>query len=114
MNKTIRLTGLILSILAIFAFSSPEKSLAKGDDETKTSTVVFSVTEMGCATDRKLVETALYRKKGVKKVKIEEETITVTYNSAKVSVDELKAIIENTGTCEDPNAKVHKVTVKKS
>lgn len=76
------------------------------------STVVFTVTEMGCKTDSKMVETALYRKAGIKKVKIEGSTVTVTYNPSKITQSEIISVIENTGTCEDPKAKVHKVSVK--
>ena len=81
-------------------------------DSTKTATTTFKASNMGCSTDSKMVETALYRKKGVKKVKIDGESITVTFNPAKISVSDLKTVIENTGTCEDPNAKVHEVEIK--
>ena len=67
---------------------------------------------MGCRTDSKMVETALYRKAGVKLVKIDGDTIVITYNPSKVKPEDLKTVIENTGTCEDPNAKVHKVKFK--
>ena len=36
----------------------------------------------------------------------------VSFNPQKISVKEIVSIIENTGTCEDPNAKVHKVKIK--
>ena len=65
-----------------------------------------------CKTDSKMVETALYRKKGVKSVKTIDDAITIVYDPNKVKPEELKSIIENTGTCEDPNAKVHKVKIK--
>lgn len=80
-------------------------------DQPDKKTLVLSATDMGCKTDCKLVETALYRKKGVKSVKIEGETITIVYNPKKVKPEELQAAVENTGTCEDPNAKVHKVKI---
>ena len=76
------------------------------------SVLVLNVTEMACKTDSKMVQTALYRKGGVKKVAIDGETVAVTYNPSKISRSQIIEIIENTGTCEDPNAKVHKVKVK--
>lgn len=114
MNKTINLSGFVLAILAIIVSLGEAKAQAKDSANSKTRTVVFTTTGMGCATDRKMVETALYRKKGVKSVKIEGETITIVYYHSKVKPEELKSVIENTGTCEDPNAKVHKVTIKTS
>lgn len=102
-------TGQLL-VIFLFAFMA-NKSMAQ-TEAPKTATVVFTATEMGCGTDSKMVETALYRKSGVKNVKIEGETITVVYNPKKVKPDDLKTIIENTGTCEDPKAKVHKVKFK--
>lgn len=80
--------------------------------KTKTDTVVFHVTEMGCKTDSKMVETALYRKRGVKSVNIVDEEITIVYYPDKVKLEDLKSAIENTGTCENPDAKVHKATIK--
>jgi copper chaperone CopZ len=87
-------------------------SMLSFQDSTKTNTTTFKASNMGCSTDSKMVETALYRKKGVKKVKIDGETISVTFNPAKISVSDLKTVIENTGTCEDPNAKVHEVEIQ--
>lgn len=78
----------------------------------KTQTVTFTATDMGCSTDSKMVETALYRKKGVKKVKITGETIVVEFDPSKITVAEIKTTIENTGSCEDPKAKIHKVKIK--
>ncbi len=114
MQKTIFYAGRMLAIMAIIAFSNSASAQSKDTAKTKTSVVMFTATEMGCGTDSKMVETALYRKKGVKSVKIDGENITVTYYPAKVKPEELKAVIENTGTCEDPNAKVHKVKIKTS
>jgi hypothetical protein len=54
----------------------------------------------------------LYRRVGIKKVILSEGTVTVAFNPQKISVKEIVSIIENTGTCEDPNAKVHKVKIK--
>jgi copper chaperone CopZ len=82
---------------------------AQTPQANSTQTVLFTVTEMGCSNDQKILETALYRKKGVKKVKIEGEAVTITYNPSKITVEALKLAIENTGTCEDPNDKIHKV-----
>ena len=76
------------------------------------STLVLTVSDMECKTDSKLVETALYRKVGIKSVRIEGETITVVYNPKRITSQEIIKVIENTGTCEDPNARVHKVKIK--
>lgn len=76
------------------------------------TTITLTATEMGCKTDAKMVETALYRKSGVKKVVIDGDNITVTFNNKKITAAQIISVIENTGTCEDPNAKVHKVKSK--
>ncbi len=113
-------------ILALVLYTSPSNTSAATtainntcinskssfQDSTKTATTTFKASNMECSTDSKMVETALYRKKGVKKVKIDGESITVTFNPSKISVSDLKTVIENTGTCEDPNAKVHEVEIK--
>jgi copper chaperone CopZ len=112
MNNLISRASTLLIIFCSIVAANSAQAETKDKTKPKTSTVVFSVTEMGCGTDNKMVETALYRKKGVKSVKIEGETITVTYVTSKVKPEDLKEVIENTGTCEDPNAKVHKVQIK--
>ncbi len=103
-------------ILALFLFiliaKTTNANTYKATPKIKLDTATFTATAMGCTTDNKMVETALYRKIGVKKVKIKDEEITIIFNSAKITKDELINVIENTGTCEDPSAKVHKVKVK--
>lgn len=105
-------------ICAALYFISPisakasDKFILPQDSTISSDTVVFSATEMSCATDSKMVEKALYRKKGVKKVIIKDDIITVYFNPSKVKISDLQSAIENTGTCEDPNAKVHKVEIK--
>ncbi len=117
MEKTFKAALMLAAITLISAVSFGINTL-KADSlpavkSTGTdSTVVFTVTEMGCKTDSKMVETALYRKAGIKKVKIEGSTVTVTYNPSKITQSEIISVIENTGTCEDPKAKVHKVSIK--
>ncbi len=112
MKNIILNAGRLLAILSITIFANSAEAQTKKDTaKAITSTVTFTVSDMGCKTDTKMVETALYRKKGVKSVKVEGELITVVYNPDKVKPEELKAVIENTGTCEDPNAKVHKVKI---
>jgi len=113
MKKNIIMNASKLLVCITIAFiSNTIQAQTKDSTKAKTSTVTFTATEMGCGTDRKMVETALYRKKGVKSVKVEGETITIVYDPAKVKSEELKTVIENTGSCEDPNAKVHKVKIK--
>jgi copper chaperone CopZ len=102
----------MLVILVLTVITNTVQAQTKDSTKSKTTTVTFTATDMGCGTDSKMVETALYRKKGVKSVKIDGETITVVYYTAKVKPEDLKTVIENTGTCEDPNAKVHKVKIK--
>lgn len=95
-------------------YANNQKSNSKiqlQDTTSSQKTVVFSATEMSCKTDSKMVEKALFRTKGVKKVSIQDSNITVTFNPQKVNTETLKSVIENTGTCEDPNAKVHKVSI---
>jgi copper chaperone CopZ len=92
--------------LASNKFNSPKDSTISSD------TIVFSATNMSCATDSKMVEKALYRKKGVKKVFINQDQITVYFNPSKVKAIELQNAIENTGSCEDPTAKIHQVEIK--
>ena len=105
--------GQLLAILAVTVFSFTAKAqTSKDSTKSKTATITFTVTEMDCKTDSKMVETALYRKKGVKSVKTVEDVMTIVYYPEKVKPEELKSVIENTGTCEDPNARVHKVSIK--
>ncbi len=99
---------LIISLCILFVNTAK----ANNSKDTAVKTETFTVTEMGCATDSKMVEKALYRKKGVKKVQLGDGEITITYNITIVKREELIQTIENTGTCEDPNAKVHKVKLK--
>ncbi|MDI1234587.1 MAG: heavy metal-associated domain-containing protein [bacterium] len=103
---------LAILTIALFAKTTQAQSTTKDSSKVKTATITYSVSDMDCKTDSKMVETALYRKKGVKSVKTVNENITIIYQPDKVKPDELKSIIENTGTCEDPNAKVHKVKIK--
>ena len=112
-------TILAISLLVFFqknSFASAKNTSSKVNTNhfanTADSTIVLSVSEMGCKTDSKMVQTALYRRVGIKKVILSEGTVTVTFNPQKISVKEIFSIIENMGTCEDPNAKVHKVKIK--
>lgn len=110
------LASVILTVNAIHAcnFQANNSVELQQKDTTvkKSQTVTFTATDMGCSTDSKMVETALYRKKGVKKVKITGETIVVEFDPSKITIEEIKTTIENTGSCEDPKAKIHKVKIK--
>lgn len=120
MNKNQFAKAILAIILLVFfqenSFASAKNTLSKINTNyfvsTSDSTIVLSVSEMGCKTDSKMVQTALYRRVGIKKVILSEGTVTVTFNPQKISVKDIVSIIENTGTCEDPNAKVHKVKIK--
>ena len=113
MKKYILNSSKILAIMLFMLIAKTSNANTyKATPKTKLDTAIFTATAMGCTTDSKMVETALYRKGGVKNVKIKEDVITVVFNSTKITKDELIKVIENTGTCEDPNAKVHKVKVK--
>ncbi len=114
MKKFIEKVSQCLTIITIVLLTNSANAQTKKDTTQKVSTITesFSVTDMGCSTDSKMVETALYRKKGVKKVKITNEIVAITYDPLKVKREELITVIENTGTCEDANAKVHKVKFK--
>ncbi len=114
MNKITLLFVVVLLACCKHTYANNQANNPPFQDTTSTSsTVVFTATEMACKTDSKMVEKALYRTKGVKKVTINGESITVTFNPQKVSSETLKTVIENTGTCEDPNARVHKVEIQK-
>ena len=114
MNKITLLFVVVLLACCKQTYANNQTNKPQFQDTTSTSsTVVFTATEMACKTDSKMVEKALFRTKGVKKVTINGESITVTFNPQKVNSDTLKSVIENTGTCEDPNAKVHKVEILK-
>lgn len=114
MNKLTFLFVVVLSAYCEHIYANKQPINTQFQDTTSTtSTVVFTATEMACKTDSKMVEKALFRTKGVKKVSILASNITVTFNPQKVSAETLKTVIENTGTCEDPNAKVHKVEILK-
>jgi copper chaperone CopZ len=105
---------LAILTIALFANAANAQTTTKDSSKVKPASITYSVSDMDCKTDSKMVETALYRKKGVKSVKTIDDAITIVYDPSKVKPEELKTIIENTGTCEDPNAKVHKVIIKKS
>ena len=120
MNKN-QFTKALLAISLLVFFQKNSFASAKNKSSivttnhfanTTDSTIVLSVSAMGCKTDSKMVQTALYRRVGIKKVILSEGTVTVAFNPQKISVKEIVSIIENTGTCEDPNAKVHKVKIK--
>ena len=113
MNNIVFNAGKVLAIITIAIFSNFAKAqTTKDSTKAKTATVTFTVTAMDCRTDSKMVETTLYRKKGVKSVKTTDDNITIVYSPDKIKPEELKAVIESTGTCEDPNARVHKATIK--
>ncbi|NQW42280.1 MAG: hypothetical protein HQ463_02460 [Bacteroidetes bacterium] len=113
MKKYILIANKILAILLFMLIAKSSNACSyKAKPKIKLDTAIFTATAMGCTTDSKMVETALYRKGGVKNVKIKDDSIKIVFNSSKISKDELIKVIENTGTCEDPNAKVHKVKVK--
>ncbi len=98
---------LLLAAINQNIFAQKEKK-----SKTKDSTISFTVTEMGCKTDSKMVETSLYRLKGVKKVKINGEEVTVTFNPKKINSRAIIQAIENTGSCEKPEEKIHQVKIK--
>lgn len=103
--------GMLLFIISIHtdAENITRASVHAGPED---STIVFISTGMGCSEDNKMVEKALFRKKGVKQVVISGDTVTVRFRPGKTTASELAAAIESTGTCEDPNARVHKVMIK--
>jgi copper chaperone CopZ len=102
-------TSLTCFVLLVSLFANTSPILSQTQKPVKSQTVTYTVTDMGCSTDQKILETALYRKKGIKKVAIQANKITITFNPQKISSDEIIKVIENTGTCEDPNDKIHKV-----
>ncbi|MDP2175259.1 MAG: heavy metal-associated domain-containing protein [Bacteroidota bacterium] len=102
-------TSLTCFILLASIFANTSPLLSQTQKPVKSQTVTYTVTDMGCSTDQKILETALYRKKGIKKVAIQADKITITFNPQKISNEEIIKVIENTGTCEDPNDKIHKV-----
>ncbi|HEY1046789.1 MAG TPA: hypothetical protein VGF79_10140 [Bacteroidia bacterium] len=105
----------LLMALPIFTYSKNTEKVYLAEFNVlanSDTTITLTATEMGCKTDAKMVEIALYRKSGVKKVVIDGDNITVTFNSKKITAAQIISVIENTGTCEDPNAKVHKVKSK--
>lgn len=104
-NQTTMTWVVILATL----FANASALFSQTQKPAKSQTITFTVTEMGCNNDQKILETVLYRKKGIKKVAIQDEKVTVTFNPQKISSDEIIKVIENTGTCEDPNDKIHKV-----
>lgn len=102
----------LVTLLFIIIAKTINAQENKINSKIKLDTTTLTVTAMECSTDSKMVEKALYRQKGVKKVTIKEDIIIIVFNSSKVTQTKLINVIENTGTCEDPNAKVHKVTIK--
>lgn len=113
--KTTALKHIFLFItLVTFGFIG-QASAQTASDTTKAKpvkTVTLTVTGMGCVKDNKIVEDALYEKKGVKSVDIDGEIIKIKYDERKVKKEELIAAIEACGTCEDKSARPHKVTGK--
>lgn len=114
MNKNkFRLAGIVFLLASINASAENTagtiRTATAGPDD---STVVLISTGMDCKEDCKLVEKALYRTKGVKQVAITGDSVTVRFNPAKTSSPVLSKIIENTGSCEDPDARIHKVMIK--
>jgi copper chaperone CopZ len=112
MNQLLKSCGMLLMLCLFVGLSNDSQAQSK-DHKNNTDTVSFTATSMDCPLDSKLVETALYRQKGVKKVKIDADTIVVVFNSNKNTADQLKTVIESTGSCEDPNDKIHKAEIKK-
>lgn len=117
MNNRITIKCLLILSMMVF-LTSNAFAKAKNDIPITTNSIQSSlidtsihlkVTEMSCKTDAKMVQTALYRKSGIKKVSIVDDIVSVLFNPLKISMIEIINTIENTGTCEDPNAKVHKV-----
>lgn len=106
---------IILVNLAFMAFQVQANNTnyqVANDKEPKMVTDTFEVTNMNCHDDANIVERRLYRLKGVKKVRIVDGTVIVTYNNTKTNSKNIIATIEDSGTCTDPNDKTHKATKK--
>lgn len=102
------------AILLLLFIIQNQNILAQTDVKktTKTDTLQVTVSEMGCHLDQGILESALYRSKGVKRVFIKDKDIVVIFNPKKTNTEAIISTIENTGTCEDPNDKIHKVVLK--
>lgn len=111
MNQSFKSCGFLLMLCLFLGLSNSAQAQSK-DNKNKIDTVTFTATSMDCVLDCKLVETALYRQKGVKKVKIDADTIVVVFNPSKNNAEQLKTVIENTGSCENPDDKIHKAAIK--
>jgi len=102
---------LLIASSSIFAtntntYKIEDKAFANMAASTITDT--FSVSNMGCHNDQNLIERALYRLSGVKKVTMLEGKIAVKYDTGKLTEKQIIAAIEGTGTCESPDDRVYK------
>ena len=101
-------------MLGAWSFPTSANSFNASAEDNKPKVVVdtFEVSNMTCSKDAKIVERNLYRVSGVKKVRITNDIVVVSYKTERTSSRAIKEAIENSGTCSDPNDKQHKAKKK--
>ncbi len=106
------------SFVLIFFFGWSQATIcqtASADNNSETTIVKHQLKVRGasCKTDLGMIVSKVKKLEGVKACEIVKRgaisTLQVEYHSRRVDFQKIKAAIESTGTCEDPDARRYKV-----
>ena len=112
----------LLSLISILSFgfaftvnAQTANTTIQNPFETTLVKHKMKVKGAGCKTDLGMIVASVKKLAGVKECTVAKHgatsTLEIEYDSEKVDFKTIKAAIENTGTCMDPNARRYKVSV---
>lgn len=108
--KSITIAIIIMMASANFAFSQSSNTIQTQDSWV---TVKIKVKGITCAMDIKTITTNVEKTIGVMHCKAGKKgtatVFEVKYNSLKVSLQNIFSTIENSGSCENPEARPYKI-----
>jgi copper chaperone CopZ len=102
----------VILLAAITNISYAQTAIAnQQEDAVKTTTI--KVKGVTCSVDVKIISTHLEELKGINACQVAKQgpttTFNVEYNTSMITEKEIYAAIEETGGCEDPDARPYKV-----
>ena len=114
MNLIIKIFS--IAIVLLFGFNPAafgQTADVNNTSETGVMKYELKVKGAGCKTDLGMIVSNVQKLEGVKSCKVVKHgatsTLEVAYHAREVNFKTIKSTIENTGTCEDPDARRYKV-----
>jgi len=114
-NKMRLIRTFVLAFTALIATSNLAFSQTSSSDQTGDSlkTAIAKVKGITCSMDLKMISANVEKLKGVSSCKTGKQGTTTTfkieYNPALVTEKEIFAVIENTGSCDNPDERPYTV-----